>query len=155
MSEVREIQFSRTIRAPVAVVYETMLDPEAYQVWTAAFAEGSYFEGSWEEGSRMRFLTPSGDGMVAEIAENRPNEFVSIRHLGYVMGGVEDTESEALSVWAPAFENYTFGSVPEGTELVIDQSVTAEFEPFMQEAWPRALEVLAELCEAEAAGARE
>ena len=64
--------------------------------------------------------------MVAEIAESRNNEFISIRHLGYVANGVEDTTSDAIRAWAPAYENYTFSAVPEGTTLVIDLDVTAE-----------------------------
>jgi hypothetical protein len=46
--------------------------------------------------------------MTAEIAENRPFEFVSIRHLGIIKDGVDDTESPASRAWTPAFENYTF-----------------------------------------------
>lgn len=85
--------------------------------------------------------------MVAEIAENRPNEFISIRHLGFIAKGVEDTESESVRTWAPAYENYTFEQVPEGTRVVIDQDVTDEFESYMNEAWPKALARLKSLCE--------
>ncbi len=131
----------------MAVVWEVMLGAENYRRWTTAFADGSYYEGSWRQGSRIRFLSPTGDGMVAEIAENRPNEFISIRHLGYIVNGIEDTESEAVRAWAPAFENYTFAAVPEGTRLVVDQDATADFEQYMNDAWPRALELLRQLCE--------
>lgn len=147
MADVRRLQFSSTIRAPVAVVWEVMLGAETYRRWTTAFADGSYYEGSWRQGSRIRFLSLTGDGMVAEIAENRPNEFISIRHLGYIVNGIEDTESEAVRAWAPAFENYTFAAVPEGTRLVVDQDATADFEQYMNDAWPRALELLRQLCE--------
>ena len=47
-------------------------DPDTYRDWTSAFAEGSHFVGSWEEGARILFLGPSGDGMVATIAARRP-----------------------------------------------------------------------------------
>jgi uncharacterized protein YndB with AHSA1/START domain len=149
MSNVKRLQFRTIIKAPVAVVWEIMLGAESYPRWTAPFTEGSYYQGSWGQGSRVKFLTPSGDGMIAEIAENRPNEFLSIRHLGYVVNGVEDTESETVRAWAPAFENYSFRSTPEGTQLVIDQDVTADFEQFMKDAWPKALELLKQLCENE------
>ena len=149
MSNVKRIQFHTTIKAPVAVVWETMLGAESYPRWTTAFAEGSYYEGSWSQGSRIRFLSPSGDGMVAEIAENRPNELISIRHLGYIVNGVEDTESDSVRAWAPAFENYSFSSVPDGTRIVIDQDVTEDFEQFMRDTWPKALELLKQLCEDE------
>jgi hypothetical protein len=54
--------------------------------------------------------------------------------------------------WAPAYENYTFRSTPEGTTLVIDQDVTADFEDSMKEVWPRAFELLRGLCQAPASG---
>jgi hypothetical protein len=107
MTSTKRVQFSTEIAAPPARVVEVMTDPDTYRQWTAPFAEGSHFEGSWAQGERIRFLAPSGDGMVAEIAEHRPNEFISIRHLGMISDGVEDTESEEVRAWAPAYENYT------------------------------------------------
>ena len=41
-----------------------MLGPETYKRWTAPFCDGSYYTGSWEQGSQIRFLTPAGEGMV-------------------------------------------------------------------------------------------
>jgi hypothetical protein len=37
--------------------------------------------------------------MVAEIAENRRNEFISIRHLGFIANGIVDTTSEVVKAW--------------------------------------------------------
>ncbi len=147
MPNIKRIQFVETIEAPASRVWEVMLSSEHYPRWTSPFGEGGRFEGSWDEGSKMRFLAPSGDGMVAEIAENRPHEFLSIRHLGWVIKGVEDTNSESVRAWAPAYENYTFSSVPQGTRVIVDQDVTGEYEEFMKEAWPRALAMLKQLCE--------
>lgn len=150
MSSVKRIQFTKVIAAPVSTVFTTMITPDTYEQWTSAFAEGSYYEGTWREGERIKFLSPSGDGMLAEIAEHRPNEFTSIRHLGFILQGVEDTESEAVRAWAPAYENYTFVPVPDGTKLIVDQDLTGDFEAYMNETWPRALELLKSLCEARA-----
>ena len=147
MPNVKRLQFQVTINAPSDVVSELMLGPETYPKWTAPFAAGSYYEGSWSQGSRIKFLSPSGSGMVAEIAEHRPNEFVSIRHLGFVENGVEDTESESVRSWAPAYENYTFVTIPEGTQVVVDQDVTSACENYMQATWPKALDALRQLCE--------
>ena len=129
MSNVKRMQIDTLIKAPVALVWEVMLDAENYSLWTAPFCEGSYYDGSWNQGSRIRFLSPSGDGMVAEIAENRPHEFISVRS------------------WAPAYENYTFCQVPEGTQLVVEQDVTEDYEQSMKEIWPKALDQLKQLCE--------
>ena len=151
MSSLHRIQFRALINAPVDVVWQTMLGDDSYRQWTAPFAEGSYFEGSWEQGSRIRFLSPSGDGMISEIVKNEPGKCVSIRHLGYIAKGIEDTSSEAVQAWAPAYENYTFNATPEGTLLVVDQDATLEFEQYLKETWPKALSVLKGLCEQKAA----
>jgi hypothetical protein len=152
MSSVKRIQFAVTINAPVPTVWRLMIGPESYKRWASAFAEGTYFEGSWEQGAKIKFLSPpSGDGMVAEIAQNRKNEFISIRHVGFLSKGVEDTTSESVRAWAPACENYTFISVPEGTKLVIELDVLGEWEQYMNESWPKALALLKQLSEAESA----
>jgi uncharacterized protein YndB with AHSA1/START domain len=149
MTNVKRVQFHTTIKASPVVVWDAMIGPDTYRRWTSAFGEGSYFEGDWSEGSRIRFLAPPGNGMVAEIAANRPHEFLSIRHLGFFVDGKEDTESETVRAWAPAYENYTLIPVEEGTKVLVDQDLTEEFEKSMEETWPKAFELLRQICEEE------
>jgi hypothetical protein len=147
MAKVKTLHFSIRIDAPVERVWETMLASDSYRTWTSEFTEGSYYEGSWDPGATIRFLAPSGDGMFATIAENRPHEYLSIKHLGFIVGGVEDCESESIRAWAPAYENYSFKRVGGETELLIHQDVTEDFERYMLETWPKALARLKALCE--------
>jgi uncharacterized protein YndB with AHSA1/START domain len=147
MPALKRLQWSVDIAAPASEVYQMLVGPESYRQWTSAFGDGLYFEGSWQEGRRIRFLTPEGHGVISEIAENRPNEFLSIRHLGYIADdGIEDTSSEAILAWAPAYENFTFTATQQGTRVTVDQDMTDEFES-MPEAWPKALGKLKALCE--------
>jgi len=143
----KTLQFSIDIRASRQTVWDTMLARDSYRAWTAEFAEGSYYEGVLEPGARVRFLVPSGHGMVAEVAECRPPEFLSLKHLGYVKDGVEDTESEMVKAWAPALENYSLTYVGLSTHLQVDIDVTPEFEEYMARVWPKALVTLKRLCE--------
>ncbi|MFO7693132.1 MAG: hypothetical protein R6V57_08620 [Vicinamibacterales bacterium] len=143
----KTLHFSVDIRASRKTVWEVMLAGDSYRLWTAEFAEGSYFQGAWETGTRMRFLVPSGEGMVAEVAEHRPQEFLSLRHIGLVKDGVEDTESEMVKAWGPAFENYTLSYAELSSHLAVDIDVTPEFEEYMSTAWPKALAKLKRLCE--------
>jgi Activator of Hsp90 ATPase homolog 1-like protein len=152
MPALKRLQWSVDTAAPASVVYQMLIGPEGYAKWTSAFGEGLYFEGSWQQGQRIRFLTPQGHGVTSEIAENknRLNEFLSIRHLGYIADdGVEDTSSEAIRAWAPAYENYTFTATPQGTKLTVDQDMTEDFKG-MVETWPKALAILKVLCESRA-----
>lgn len=142
--------FDIFIRAPRTAVWRTMLQAPTYDQWTAAFCEGSHYKGSWDAGQTIRFFDPAGNGMVATIAEHRPAEFVSIRHLGFIANGVEDTTSEAIRAWAPCHENYTFTDEGDGTRVRVDADVFGGYEAFMAETWPKALLRLKALCEGEA-----
>lgn len=143
----RTLQFPIWIDAPRDKVWAAMLERPTYEQWTAPFCEGSTYEGGWNRGDRIRFLAPGGEGMVSEIAESRRPEFVSIRHLGMIAGGVEDTTSEKVRAWAPALENYTFAEENGGTRLRVDVDVLPEYEQFMQDTFPKALARLKEICE--------
>lgn len=143
----KTLTFEVTIRAPRAQVWEAMLGPESYKAWTAAFSEGSHYVGSWAEGSRIQFLSPSGDGMSSVIAENRPLEFVSIRHIGMIENGVEDTTSEKVRAWTPAYENYRFSDTPAGCRVVVTLDTAPDWEEYMLDTYPKALALLKSLCE--------
>ncbi len=143
----KTLTFETTIHAPRAQVWTTMLDPEGYKAWTAAFMEGSYFVGSWDQGAAIKFLSPSGDGMVSVIAERRPHEFVSIRHLGMIENGVEDTTSEKVLAWAPAYENYRFADVSGGCKVTVTLDTATDWEQYMLDTYPKALALLKGLCE--------
>jgi hypothetical protein len=143
----KTLHFSTVINAPRNAVWDVMLGAETFKAWTAEFAEGSYFEGSWEQGQKIRFLIPDGSGMTSMIAESRPYEFISIKHLGVVKDGVDDTESDAARDWAPAYESYTFLDAGSATELKVDVDAPPDFEAFMEDAWPKALAKLKALCE--------
>jgi uncharacterized protein YndB with AHSA1/START domain len=146
-----KLSISERIHAAPAKVWDTMLGDATYRDWTTAFAEGSYFEGSWEQGKEIHFLSAGGGGgMAAVIAECRPHEFLSIKHVGVVTaGGDVDTESEEVKKWAPVFENYRFVAADGGgTEVQVEMDVTPDFECFMEETWPKALTRLKALCEA-------
>lgn len=146
------LHYSIDINAPAQKVWDTMLQDQTYRQWASAFNEGSYFKGSWEKGAKILFLGPDPEtgeegGMVAEIAENKPYEFVSIKHIGLIKNNVEDTTSEEARKWTPAYENYTFTEKDGITTLQIDvDSLEAHAEMF-NAMWPNALQKLKELAE--------
>lgn len=150
----RKLHFSTTINAPRKTVWDTMLQDATYREWTSAFnPKGSWFEGDWSQGSKILFLGPGEDGqppsgMVSRIHENRPHEHVSIEHLGMIENGVEDTTSDAVKQWTPAFENYTLREKDGQTELLIDMDSDDGHAKMFEEMWPKALAKLKTLAEA-------
>lgn len=148
----QNINFSILINAPKEKVWDTMLQDATYREWTKPFnPAGSYFKGDWSKGSKILFIgvdekTGKEDGgMFAEIAENRPHEFVSIKHLGELKDGVEvpwPGPSDA------GFENYTFTDKDGGTEVVVElTNIPEQWVGMMNEMWPKALDVLKEIAE--------
>lgn len=141
------LRFTQRIAAPRAHVWKSMLDPDGYRDWTSAFGASSHFVGSWDEGAKIRFLGDEGGGMASEIAAHRPAEFLSIRHLGMIANGVEDTTSDAVKSWAPAYENYAFADEAGGMRLDVSIECLEDWVGFMNDAFPKALERLKTLCE--------
>lgn len=149
------LQFKITINAPVTKVYDCMLginNKSTYEQWTALFNPTSTYEGSWGKGSKILFVgvDENGEkgGMVSRIKENIPNQFISIQHYGMIKAGEEITEGPEVEKWANGFENYTFeesnGIVTVNAALL---NIPEEFIDYMNDAYPKALEKLKEICE--------
>lgn len=134
-----KLVFSISITATPEKVWNTLWADATYRKWTAAFTEGSHAVTDWKEGSKVLFLDGQGMGMVSRIAVNRPNEYMSIEHLGEVKDGVEDTTSDRVKAWAGAHENYTLKKINGQTELTIDMDITKEFKEMFEQIWPKAL----------------
>lgn len=148
----KKLSYTIEIKAPAQKVYDEMIDSENYTKWTAVFNPTSRFEGSWEKGEKIRFIgvneeTGEKGGMLAEIAENIPGEFISIRHYGMLMGDTEITSGPEVEKWAPAFENYTFEEKDGNTRLQVEVDTDEEYIDFFDETWPKALEKIKELSE--------
>jgi Activator of Hsp90 ATPase homolog 1-like protein len=148
-----KMHFEVEIHAPREKVWNAMLEDVTYRQWTKPFNEGSVYEGSWEEGSIIKFYgcdengNQYSDGMYSQIKENRKYEFVSIEHLGMIENGVVDTTSEKVKKWAPAFENYTFTDSQGGTLVAVDVDTNKEYTEMFKGVWPKALQILKDICE--------
>jgi|SRR6185369_82599 len=144
----QKINFSTSIDAPKEKVWKTLWEDESYRNWTSVFAEGSYAKtANWKEGSKVLFLDGKGSGMVSMVAVNRPNEFMSFKHLGIVKDGIEDVTSEKVKEWAGALESYKLNGKNEKTELIIEMDITEELKDYFMNTWPKALERVKELSE--------
>lgn len=148
------LQYKTIINAPAKKVYDTMLgisNIKTYEQWTSEFNPTSTYEGSWEKGSKIRFIGTDENGkqggMVSEIADNIPYKFVSIRHYGTLDGEIEITESPEVEKWAGGFENYSFEEHNGVTTLTVESDVIEEFLDYFNSTWPKALKKLKQLAE--------
>ena len=145
-----KMNFSISINAPKEKVWNTLWEDESYRKWTSAFIEGSHaVTDNWKKGTKVLFLDPKGSGMVSMVAENKPNEYMSFKHLGEVKDGVEDTTSEQAKQWSGATEDYTLTTTNNGTDLKVEMegNIGDDFKEYFLKAWPEALEKVKKLAE--------
>lgn len=152
ISILEKLHFIITVEAPARLIWKTITDPHLYKRWTKEFTATSYYEGGWKKGDKIRFLATNKEGkkegMVSEIAESIFPSFISVRHLGYIVDGQDDTTSEAVLSWAPAYENYSLKVIAENlTQVEIESDVEDSYVKMMNEMWPRALQALKETAE--------
>src|SRR5690242_9774199 len=118
-----KMQFPIKINAPREKVWQVLWNDDTYRKWTSAFHPGSYAESDWNEGSKILFLTPEGDGMHSVIAKKTPNEFISFQHLGEMKGGKEVPMNDKIKQWSGSLENYTLRDADGGTDLLVEMDI--------------------------------
>ena len=150
----KRLKYEINIQRPVNIVYDYLLgltNKTTYQKWTTIFSPTSTYEGNWDKGSKMLFvsLDDKGEkaGMVSRILENTPNEFVSIQHYGMLKSGEEITEGPEVDDWAGGLENYYFKEEGGMTIVSIEIDSVEGYEDYMNNLYPNALSKLKEICE--------
>lgn len=140
------LAFATKINAPKEKVWDILWDDSTYRKWTAPFMEGSYAESDWNEGSKIKFLTPKGDGMFGVIQTKIQYEQMTFKHLGEVKNGVEEPKD-----WGEATESYFLNEANGVTDLSVKLSMQSspEFEQYFNTAFPKALEIVKQLSEGE------
>ncbi|TDO24232.1 SRPBCC domain-containing protein [Pedobacter duraquae] len=138
--------FNILIKASKEKIWDILLGEDTYTQWTTPFAPGSIAVTDWKKGSKALFTDGSGMGMVSEIAEHIPNEFLSIKHNGMIKDGVEDVESKQATQWA-GFENYTLKRDGDQTEWLVEVDAPEEHLDYFTNAWPKAMAIVKKLAE--------
>lgn len=147
----KKLHFEIMIDAKPEEVWDAVVNDKKYREWTSAFHEGSYFEGGWNKGDSIKFLTRNEkglrEGMVSEIVESKKDSFISIRHLGFILDDKVDTTSDEVKKWVPAYENYSFIKENGSTKFQVDTDTEDNYAEMFSEIWPKALELLKQIAE--------
>lgn len=145
----KNLTFAKTINKSVRRVWETMLQDRTYRIWTSEFNKyGSWFEGDWKEGSKIRFVGSDAEGklggLYGNVIENKKYQSIIIEYMGEIVDGKEIENVK----WKGARECYTFTSISdEITILNINLDTEDEYENYMKESWKKTLTKLAYICE--------
>jgi uncharacterized protein YndB with AHSA1/START domain len=146
-----KLTFETEIAAPALQVYETMIADASYRKWTYAFNPTSHYKGSWNKGEKILFIgtdeNGKAGGMVSHIRENIPGEYISIEHRGLLDGENEITSGPMVEGWAGSLENYTFTESAGITTVTVEMDANEDFKSYFETTWPKALEILKQLCE--------
>lgn len=138
------LTFATKINAPKEKVWDTLWNDSSYRKWTAAFIDGSYAESDWNEGSKILFLSPKGEGMFGIIQTKIPYEQMTFKHLGEIKNSIEEPKD-----WGDATESYYLTEINGMTALSVKLNIeaTSEFEQYFNNTFPKALEILKKICE--------
>ncbi len=75
---------------------------------------------------------------------------MSLRYLGQIVRGVDDTTSDAAQEFIGAHENYSFTEADGVTKVEVEVESVEDWAAMLNETWPVALAKLKDLAEARA-----
>ena len=142
-----KLKFTAEINASKEKVWEVLWKDENYRNWTSGFCEGSYAESDWNEGSKIYFLSPTGEGMSSIIEKKIPNEYMAFKHIGEMKDGKEVPLNDKVKQWSGAMETYTLKESDGVTELTIEMDILEESKDFFIKTFPKAVEKIKTLSE--------
>jgi uncharacterized protein YndB with AHSA1/START domain len=143
------LEYEVKISAPARVVWETMLQKETYEQWTAKSWPNSSYEGKWEKGTEIKFGSTKEGGTLAKLEDVKPYEHILAKHIAILIpGGGEDRTSDDAKGWVGTLEEYKFTERNGETTLkIVMQVVDPKWKKMLDDGWPTALEELKKLSE--------
>jgi uncharacterized protein YndB with AHSA1/START domain len=144
---IKNLIFTQEINASAETVWNLMWDKKVYIDWTSPFCEGSYYTGEIELGSRIHFMTPSGQGMYGDVFYLIPNKFIIFKHIGNVLNFNEMPLDAETEKWTGSFEAYKLDEVDGKTTLIVEVDCVEQYVNYMNEKFPFALQELKKIAE--------
>ncbi|RZJ52625.1 MAG: SRPBCC domain-containing protein [Flavobacterium sp.] len=142
------LEFTIRIKASAEKVWSVLWNEETYKKWTGAFCEGSYAVSDWNEGDKIQFMSPGGEGMSSVIETKIPNEYMAFKHIGEIKDFKEVPLNDETKSWSGAMETYRLTPDDEFTDLVSQVDIIEKHIDYFKETFPKALEAVKELAEA-------
>ncbi|PXY45561.1 SRPBCC family protein [Flavobacterium hydrophilum] len=141
------LEFKIRIKASPEKIWSVLWDDETYRIWTGAFCEGSYAVSDWNEGDKIHFMSPNGEGMNSIIEKKIPNEYMAFKHIGEIKDFKELPLNEETEKWSGYMETYRLIPDDEFTDLVSYVDVIEKHIDYFKDAFPKGLESVKELSE--------
>ncbi|QSW90559.1 SRPBCC domain-containing protein [Flavobacterium endoglycinae] len=141
------LEFTVKIKTNPDKVWKVLWEDETYKKWTSVFCEGSYTVSDWNEGDKIHFMSPNGEGMNSIIEKKIPNEYMAFKHIGEIKDFKEQPLDEETKKWSGAMETYRLIPNGEFTDLVAKVDAGEKFVDYFKDVFPKGLEVVKQLSE--------
>lgn len=141
------LKFIIKIEAPREKVWTVLWGDKTYKQWTNVFCEGTYVETTWDEGDKILFLNPNGEGMNSIIEKKIPNEFMAFKHISGLKDFKELPIDAETKEWTGAMETYRLTQENEFTILEVNVDTLEKYIDYFKTTFPNGLEVLKKLSE--------
>ena len=136
------LEYTIQINTTPEKVWDVLFTQDNYKKWASAMNEGTYFEGTWEEGTIMKFLDPKNNGMYNLVEKNIPNKQLSMKHLGWILEGELSPQG-----WEDSTVEYVLEPKDNGTLLIGKVNSLDEFVDFFNSKYPKNFENIKNLAE--------
>ncbi len=141
------LQHSIEINASKEKVWKVLWGDETLRDWANIIDEGTYMEGTLQEGGEVTFMSASGYGVASKIEKMIPNEYVSFLWTSDITVGKDGAIEKRDTQWTGGKENYGLQETNSKVTLSVTQDVPDELVEHFKTKYPEALERVKVLAE--------
>lgn len=134
----KKLEYKTEIIATTEKVWNTFWNAETYEKWSS----GNRFEGTWEQGTVMKFFDTQNNGMFNLVETNVLQKELQMKHLGWIMNGELSPQG-----WEESNISYLLDPIENGTELKVNVNSLDEFVDFYSGYVPKIFEKIKDLAE--------
>lgn len=141
------LEFKIEINAPKEKVWNTLWNDETYRKWTNVFCEGTYAVSNWNEGDKIHFLSPNGEGMNSIIDKKVENEYIAFKHLSSIKNFEEMPIDDESQEWTGSLETYRL--TQNNSNIILDVKIDTleKYVDYFKTTFPNGLEMVKTLSE--------
>ena len=134
------LRFSIDINTERTAIWRALWNESLYREWAGVFFDGSYVvTDEWKEKSKVHFLGPDQSGIYSIIEKHIPNKIIHFKHIGNVIGGVEQPVDDDTKKWSGTTEIYRLIESKNAIKLEVEIDIMDEHKEFMIKTFPQAL----------------
>lgn len=111
--------------------WQLIIDRSKYDIWAAAFQEGSTYIGEMGLNETVSFVDESGNGLVAKVVVFEPEKEIKFSFLGEITDG-KYAEVPEFTDW---LEHYLFEPVGNQTKMLVDVVMDDQYYDMMNNLW--------------------